>query len=167
MPQPTTHSRALIAPAALMAAILAGATAVACGSDSTTTPTPPTYVASLTGANEVPAKSVSGTGTATIVKVAPGSYTYTITYSGMTGNLTGGHIHGPAAPGVNAPVIVPFANATGSANAGTLTGTFTSTNTTAISNDSLDVLLNTGNAYVNLHTSLNGGGEIRGQLAKQ
>ena len=167
MPQPTTPSRALVAPAALMAAILVGATAVACGSDSTTTPTPPTYVATMTGANEVPAKSVGGTGTATIVKTSAGNYTYTITYSGMSGNLTGGHIHGPAAAGVNAAVIVPFANATGSAPSGTLAGTFTSTNTTAISNDSLDVLMNTGNAYVNLHTSANGGGEIRGQLVKQ
>jgi hypothetical protein len=166
MSQPTTPSRALVAPAALMAAILVGATAVACGSDSTTTPAPPTYVASLTGASEVPAKAVAGTGTATIVKTSTG-YTYSITYSGMTGNLTGGHIHGPAAPGVNAPVIVPFANATGSAPSGTLAGTFTSTNTTTISNDSLDVLLNNGNAYVNLHTTLNGGGEIRGQLVKQ
>jgi hypothetical protein len=167
MPQPTTPSRALAAPAALMAAILVGATAVACGSDSTTTPTPPTYVASMTGAGEFPAKSVAGTGTATIVKTAAGTYTYSITYSGMTGNLTGGHIHGPAAAGANANVIVPFANATGAANSGTLAGTFTSTNTTAISNDSLDVLLNNGNAYVNLHTSLNPGGEIRGQLVKQ
>ena len=30
--------------------------------------------------------------------------------------------------------------------------------------DSLDVLLRTGNAYVNVHTPTNGGGEIRGQL---
>jgi hypothetical protein len=85
----------------------------------------------------------------------------------MSGALTGGHIHGPAAAGANAPVIVPFANATGAAAAGTLTGTFTSTNTPTISNDSLEVLMKNGNAYVNLHTTLYGGGEIRGQLAKQ
>ena len=167
MPQLSTPSRALAAPAALMAAILVGATAVACGSDSTTTPAPPTYVASLVGANEVPPRAVGGTGTATIVKTSTGNYTFTVTYSGMTGNLVGGHIHGPAAAGVNANVIVPFPNATGAAPSGTLTGTFTSTNTTTISNDSLDVLLNNGNAYVNLHTTLYPGGEIRGQLVKQ
>jgi Cu/Zn superoxide dismutase len=166
MPQPTTPSRALVAPAALMAAILVGATAVACGSDSTTTPGPSTWVATMNGAAEFPPKTVTGTGSATIVKTATG-YTYTITYQGMTGNLTGGHIHGPAPTGANAAVIVPFANATGAANAGTLAGTFASTNTTAISNDSLEVLMTNGNAYVNLHTQANGGGEIRGQLVKQ
>ena len=46
----------------------------------------------------------------------------------MTGALTGGHIHGPAAAGANADVIVPF-NTTGAGASGTLTGTFTSTNT--------------------------------------
>ncbi|MDB4884033.1 MAG: domain containing protein [Gemmatimonadetes bacterium] len=166
MPQLATPSRALFFPAALMAAILVGATAIACGSDSTTTPTPPTFVATMTGAGENPPKAVAGTGTATIVKTAAG-YTYTITYSGVSGNLTGGHIHGPANSTTNAAVIVPFANATGAAGSGTLTGTFTSTNTPTISNDSLDVLMANGNAYVNLHTAANPGGEIRGQLSKQ
>ena len=63
-------------------------------------------------------------------------------------------------------VIVPF-NTTGAGASGTLTGTFTSTNTATISNDSLDVLMRTGKAYVNLHTDLNKGGEIRGQLSQQ
>ena len=168
MQHTSTPTRALLAPAALLAAIVVGATAVACGSDSTTTPAAkPTYAATLSGASEVPAKTVTGTGTATIVKTDASTYTYTIVYNGLSGTLTGGHIHGPAAVGVNAPVIVPFPNATGAAGSGTLSGTFTATNTTAITNDSLDVLLKSGNAYVNLHTAANGGGEIRGQLAKQ
>jgi hypothetical protein len=166
MHPPVTSSRSLIASAGLIAAIVVTATAVACGSDDPVTPKDPTYVATLNGAGEFPAKNVAGTGTATIVKTN-GTYTYTITYTGMTGTLTGGHIHGPAAPGVNTGVIVPFPNATGAPASGTLTGTFTSTNTVNISNDSLDVLMRTGNAYVNLHTSANTGGEIRGQLSKQ
>jgi hypothetical protein len=166
MNPPVTSSPALFATTGLLAAILVTATAIACGDSGTTTPKPPTFVATLIGANEVPPKAVPGTGSATIVK-ENGTYTYTITYTGMTGALTGGHIHGPAAAGVNATVIVPFNNAPGAAASGTLTGTFTSTNNVAITNDSLDVLMRTGNAYVNLHTSANGGGEIRGQLSQQ
>ncbi len=158
-----TPSRALFAWVGLMAAIIVAASAVAC--DDTTAPGPPTFVASLNGASEVPPKAVAGTGTATIVKNGT-TYTYTITYSGMTGPLTGAHIHGPATATTNANVIVPFST-TGAGPAGTLTGTFTSTNTATISNDSLDVLMRTGGAYVNLHTNANIPGEIRGQLSQQ
>lgn len=160
-----TPSRALVASVALMAGILVAATAVACDSDDATTPTPPTFVAAMSGASEVPARAVAGAGTASIVKTG-GTYTYTIVYSGMTGVLTGAHIHGPASTGANASVIVPFTTTNAGAS-GTLTGTFTSTNNVAISNDSLDVLMRTGNAYVNLHTAANPGGEIRGQLSQQ
>ncbi len=162
-----TSSRALIASAGLIAAIVVSATAVACGSDSdnTVTPTPPTFIATLNGAGEVPPKAVGGTGSATIVKNGA-TYTYTITYSGMSGALVGAHIHGPAAAGVNTVVIVPF-DVTNAGPAGTLTGTFTSTNNVNISTDSLDKLMTSGNAYVNLHTATNQGGEIRGQLSKQ
>jgi len=160
-----TSSRALIASAGLMAAIVVAATAVACGSDSNTvTPKAPTYTATMNGANEVGPKAVPGTGNATVVKNGA-TYTYTVTYTGMTGNLTGGHIHGPAATGVNANVIVPF-DITGAGTSGTLTGTFTGTNNVNISPDSLDKLMASGNAYVNLHTAANGGGEIRGQLTQ-
>ena len=158
-------SRSLIASAGLLAAIVVTATAVACGSDDPVAPKDPTYVATMNGAGEFPAKAVAGTGNATIVK-KNGTYTYTITYTGMTGALTGAHIHGPAAAGANTVVIVPFAT-TGAGPSGTLTGTFTGTNTATISADSLDVLMRTGNAYVNLHTTDTPGGEIRGQLSQQ
>jgi Cu/Zn superoxide dismutase len=163
MHPPAATSRALFASVGLMAAIIVAASAVAC--DDTTAPGPPTFVASLNGASEVHAKAVAETGTATIVKTGA-TYTYTITYSGMSGPLTGAHIHGPATATTNATVIVPF-DIAGAGASGTLTGTFASTNNVAISNDSLDVLMRTGGAYVNLHTGTNLGGEIRGQLAQQ
>ena len=167
MHPPTTPSRALVAPAALMAAILVGATALACGSsDTPTTPKAPTWVTTLSGANEVPTKAVPGTGTATIVKNG-GVYTYTITYAGLTGTPNNAHIHGPARTDQSVGVIVPFSVAGATGASGTLTGTFTSTNNPAISNDSLEVLMTNGSAYVNVHTAANGGGEIRGQLSKQ
>lgn len=162
-----TPSRALFASAGLIAAIVVSATIVACDDDDDIiTPKDPTFVATLNGAGENPVRAVAGTATATIVK-KNGTYTYTVTYSGMSGPLTGGHIHGPAPIGANASVIVPFNDANGAPASGTLTGTFTSTNTLNISNDSLDVLMTNGNAYVNLHTSQFPGGEIRGPLSKQ
>lgn len=165
MHPPVGTSRPLFAAAGLIAAIIVTATAVACGSDDPVTPKDPTYVTTLNGASESPAKTVPGTGTATIVK-SNGVYTYTITYTGMTGALTGAHIHGPAAAGVNIGVIVPF-NVNGAGASGTLTGTFTGTTNPAITPDSLDKLMTSGNAYVNLHTAANTGGEIRGQLSRQ
>ena len=163
---PAGSSRTLFASAGLMAAIVVAASAVACDSDDATAPGPPTFVASLNGASEVPAKAVQGTGSATIVKNGS-TYTYTINFSGMTGPLIGAHIHGPATPTTNASVLVPFATTGATGTSGTLTGTFTSTNNAAVSTDSLDVLMRTGAAYVNLHTSANTGGEIRGQLSQQ
>ncbi len=166
MDSSVSSSRALFASAGLIASIVVTATAVACDDNNDIiTPTTTTFVTTLNGANEFPAKAVAGTGNVSIVK-SGATYTYTITYTGMTGALNGAHIHGPAAAGVNTSVIVPF-DITGAGAAGTLTGTFTGTNNTAITPDSLDKLMTSGNAYVNLHTAANPGGEIRGQLSKQ
>jgi hypothetical protein len=165
MDSSVTSSRALFASAGLLAAIVFTATAVACDDDDIVTPLPPTFVATMNGANEVPPKTVAGTGSVSIVKNGA-TYTYTIAYTGLTGALTAAHIHGPAAVGVNALPIVPF-DVTGAGANGTLTGTFTGTNNVSISPDSLDKLMTSGNAYVNLHTALNAPGEIRGQLSRQ
>ena len=162
-----TSSRALYASAGLLAAIVVVATALACGSDNSTTPAPPQFTAALTGANERPNPVTTGAaGSATIVKNGS-TYSYTISYSGLSSAPTGAHIHGPANASVSAAVIVPFTVTGAAAGTGTLSGTFTQTNTPNISNDSLDVLMRTGNAYVNLHTTTNGAGEIRGQLGPQ
>ena len=166
MASPATRSHALLASAALMAAIVVAATAVACDLDDITVPMAPTFVATLNGASEVPAKAVPGTGTAVVVKNGQ-TYTYAVNFTGMTGPLIGAHIHGPGSTTVAVGIIVPFITAGATGTSGTFTGTFTSTNTPTISNDSLDVLMRNGNAYVNLHTSLNPGGEIRGQLSQQ
>jgi hypothetical protein len=163
-----TPSRALIAYAAVAATILVGSTAVACGSDDPVVPKTPTWTASLNGANEVPAKAVAGTATGTVVKNGS-TYTYTINYTGLTSAPNNAHIHAPAAAGVNATVLVPFSIAGATGTSGTITGTFTAANiaNANISADSLEVLMSNGNAYMNVHTPANGGGEIRGQLTKQ
>jgi hypothetical protein len=138
--------------------------AASCGSDSTG-PVPKTYVANLSPANEVPPKTTSGTGVATFVD--NGSViNWTLTLTNMTG-VVASHIHGPAAAGANASVIINLFLpniATGTVNGVVASGTITNANNANVSLDSLRTLFNNGNAYVNVHTSANGTGEIRDQV---
>jgi hypothetical protein len=168
MSTPVKPSRALVAYAASAAIILIGATAVACDSDDAVAPKPPTWVATMNGNNEVPARATSGTATGTVVKEGS-TYTYTIVYTGLTVPPNNAHIHAPAAAGVNASVLVPFSIAGATGTSGTISGTFTAANIAnpAISSDSLDVLMTNGNAYLNVHTPTFAPGEIRGQLSRQ
>jgi Cu/Zn superoxide dismutase len=164
----TGQSRHSLRPvgAALATLIVASTALVACSS-SETAPAPPTFAATLSAANERPNPVTSlATGSATVVKNGT-TYTYTVNYTGLSGAPSAAHIHGPANTTVAAGVLVNFSTAGAAAASGTLTGTFTATDIVSargVTGDSLDVLLRTGNAYVNVHTPTNGGGEIRGQL---
>src|SRR5918911_200405 len=160
---------------AAASALVAGAGFVACKNDSTSPPAPETFVATMNGANERPtAKSVPGTGTATFT-VNGSAINYTITVNNMTG-VTGAHIH-PGDANSTGGVIVPFpitGTPTGAVNGQLTSGSFTAADIkaatqggTPISMDSLLTLMRTSNAYVNVHTSANPGGEIRGQIVKQ
>lgn len=122
-----------------------------------------TFTATLTGANEVPPRATTATGTATvIIDDVTGKGTITISFSGLSTTVTGAHIHCCAAPGANGPVIVPFdsfLNLSADKLSGSLTNfafTLTAAQVTAMKN---------GLAYVNVHSSQFPGGEIRGQLA--
>ena len=108
----------------------------------------------LTGAQEVPAVTTGGTGTVeTTFDKSTNVLTWTVTYAGLSGPLTAGHFHGPALPGVNAGVVVPF---TGDL-ASPIRGKATLTSAQAAD-------LTAGRWYANLHTAKNPGGEIRGQV---
>jgi hypothetical protein len=138
--------------------------AASCGSDATA-PQPKTYVANLSPANEVPPKTTAGTGVATFVDNGD-VINWTLTLTNMTG-VVASHIHGPAAVGVNAGIMINLFVpniATGTVNGVVAQGTITNANNANVSLDSLRVLFNNGNAYVNVHTSANGAGEIRDQV---
>ena len=160
--------------------VILGASAVAsvaafaaCGSSSgvvvDTTPTV-TYISQLSGANEKPnANASTATGTATYT-LKGNTLSFVVTVNGLAAPATASHIHvGSAA--VAGAVIFPFV--TGSVQSGNLTAgtidlsTTVANGTTTITGDSLKVLFNNGNAYTNVHTSANPGGEIRGQIVKQ
>jgi hypothetical protein len=139
--------------------------AASCGDDNGTGPTSKTYVANLSPANEVPPKTTAGTGVATFVDNGD-VINWTLALTNMTG-VTASHIHGPAAAGVNAGIMINLFIpnvATPTVNGVVAQGTITNANNTNVSLDSLRVLFNNGNAYVNVHTSANGGGEIRDQV---
>lgn len=156
-----------------VAAIGTVAAFAACGSDSTTTvDTTPvvTYTSTMSAANEKPnANSSTATGTATYT-LKGNLLSFVVTVNGLTGPATLSHIHVGAAS-VAGPIIVPFVTGSvqsGNVAAGTIDLSATVSNgTSSITGDSLKVLLNNGNAYTNVHTVANGGGEIRGQIIKQ
>ena len=108
----------------------------------------------LTGAQEVPPVTTSGSGTVdSTFDKSTNTLTWTVTYSGLSGPVTAGHIHGPAAAGANAGVVIPFTGDLSSPIKGKATLTAAQV-----------ADLTAGRYYVNLHTAKNPGGEIRGQL---
>jgi hypothetical protein len=114
------------------------------------------YTATLTAAEEVPpATDSQGKGTAEVrVDTATNELTWKVSYSGLTGPATMGHIHGPAGKGQNAGVVVPFPNVAGQ----------TSAEGKAKITQAQYGDLAAGMYYVNIHTAKYPGGEIRGQL---
>ncbi len=120
------------------------------------------FTASLTGAQENPplTNSASGTG-AFSLNASRTELKYDITYRGLSGTIIGGHFH--SAPiGVNGSVFRNIAPSGDPASA-TYSGTWKSTDSQPLTSALLDSLLN-GKIYVNFHTQVNQGGEIRGQL---
>jgi hypothetical protein len=115
------------------------------------------FVASLSGAQEVPAVTTNGKGTCKLtLNAAQTQISIGCAYSGLSSNVVAGHIHGAAAIGANAPVIFNFSYT------GTASGTIGPLNFNVTSTDVAN--LRSGKWYVNIHTANNGGGEIRGQL---
>lgn len=130
---------------------------VSCSKSSDPAPTPNpnvTFLATLTGANEVPANGSPATGTATLTFNST-TKIFTITVNHNIASPTGGHIH-KAAAGVSGPVVFPFSS---------LTSPISYTSVALDATQEADLYANL--YYVNIHTAAYPGGEIRGQLIKQ
>jgi hypothetical protein len=115
---------------------------------------------SMVAANETPTPkgdvtAARGTFTATLSKTATGgTLTWRLEFSNLTGNATAAHIHVGAA-GTAGPVRVPLcapctSGVTGTANV----------------DASVIDAIQTGRAYVNVHTQTNPAGEIRDQVSE-
>ncbi len=154
---------------ALAVAMAAAGTMLACSSNDPTGPQQSvTYVAQLSGTNEVPAIPGGASGTATFTLDGK-SLSYRVTVTGLSGNAAASHIHVGGA-GVNGNIIVPFSAAqvrTGEVASGIIDLTLPISNgQTTITGDSLLFLLDHGLSYTNVHTGDHPAGEIRGQILK-
>ena len=116
------------------------------------------FEATLSGTQEVPPAATTATGQAEVqYNSNTGTLSWKVTYTGLSAPATAGHIHGPAAPGANAGIVVPFGpNVTAQPIAGEAKITPTQYGDLAA-----------GLWYVNIHSSKFPGGEIRGQLRKR
>jgi len=113
------------------------------------------FSATLSGSEQVPPVSTAATGNVDATLDTDSKvFTYTATYSGLSGPAVAAHFHGPASEGANAPPVVPVPKAD---LASPIHGTATLT-------DAQIGDLTAGKWYFNVHTAANPGGEIRGQL---
>jgi hypothetical protein len=103
-----------------------------------------------TGTVKSAKRGASGRFTATLSGT---TLTYTLTFTHLSGPATAAHIHGPAARHVAAGVLVGLCGPCTSPVSGTVT----------LTQAQIDQL-NAGKTYVNVHTSKNPNGEIRGQI---
>src|SRR5438874_5735971 len=115
----------------------------------------------LSGAQEVPANSSTGTATLT------GTYNdstnvlkYTVTFSGLSSNTTAAHFHSPGPPGISAPVVVPAAGFPTGVTSGTYTDSIVLTS-------GAEDTLKMGLWYFNIHTTNFPAGELRAQIFLQ
>src|SRR5216684_8349924 len=138
---------------------------------------PMTFVGNLSGANEVPPVVTQGTGFATII-LDPTAQTLQVnaTFSGLTSNDTAAHIHCCAPLATTVPAFPGFP-------LGVTSGTYSSVvfdltqptiynpafvtlegGTIPLAEAALIAGIQNGQTYLNIHTMINPGGEIRGQL---
>ena len=143
---------------------------------------PQVLTATLTGAQENPATGSAGTGSALVtLDTVANTITISVSFSGLTGTTTASHIHCCAPVGVNAGVATTtpfFPGFPIGVNSGTYLQTFNlnlastynpafvtaNGGTVAGARAVLVAGLLGGQTYLNIHTNVNPGGEIRGQL---
>ena len=128
------------------------------------------FTADLNGGNEVPGVVTGSGGTATItVNVTAGTVAWVIDVYNLPSGVTASHIHAGSA-GVSGPVVINFNPTVNLSNDFRISG---SANISELlpraaqginsAQDFVQMMLNE-DAYVNVHSQVNPGGEIRGQV---
>jgi|RhiMetdeSRZDD1v2_1073273.scaffolds.fasta_scaffold1012337_2 CHRD domain len=111
------------------------------------------YKADLKGSKEVPAADSAATGKANITYDDKSKkLSWVVTYSGLSGEPTAAHFHGPAAAGKNAGPVVD------------ISGDIKKGSAELTAEQAAD--LKAGKWYLNIHTEKFPDGEIRGQVVK-
>ena len=124
----------------------------------------------FSGGNEVP-PIINGSGGNAVItmNVATNTIDWVLTAFNFPSGLTAGHIHA-GANGVSGPVVINFAITPNISNDFTIRGTSRQADLVARpaqgvnSMEDVAQMLLSGSAYANLHSQLNGGGEIRAPL---
>ncbi len=120
-----------------------------------------TYNTSMTGTQEVPINASPGTGTARgTYDTTTNTITLNLLFSGLGSPSRAAHFHSPGPPGVAAPIAIGLTSFPVGVTSGVYANTFTLT-------DLQETQLLTGLFYINIHTNLIPGGEIRGQILPQ
>ncbi len=109
-----------------------------------------TMYATLSGDQEPTASTGTGSGTFTVDTTA-NTMSFNVTFSGLTSPETAAHIHGPAPRGTDAGIL--FALSLGSPKVGVWNYP-----------EAQEANILNGLTYVNVHSSMFPGGEIRGQI---
>lgn len=129
-----------------------------------------TLTAALAGNEEVPGINTGAFGSATItVNMSARTVTYAVDVFNLPSGVTASHIH-IGASGTAGPVIVNFAPPLTASNDFSYSGTVPDTqfllrpDQGIRSADDIFQAIIGGNTYVNVHSSVNTGGEIRGRL---
>jgi hypothetical protein len=128
------------------------------------------FVANLSGGEETPAPGIlTGASGVATVNIDGAEIAVSLTVFNLPSATTAAHIH-VGAKGIAGPVVINFPITTGVT--GDLSQTFRLGPSSFVARAAQGILtftdaiqaIVTGNAYVNIHTLANGGGEIRGQL---
>jgi len=112
------------------------------------------FRANLSGYTEVPVTPSLGTGFG-IMNVISNRLSYSFAFTNLLGPASAAHIHGPSSPTNTAGVLIPFSPPAATS------GGFT--NSTTLTSLQLYYMIS-GLTYANIHSTVFGGGEIRGQV---
>jgi CHRD domain len=131
-------------------ALVAGGSALGAASS-----TPKTFTVHMTGPQEVPKGSPTGTGTFRYqLNPSKGQVCYSLTWSKIGGTALASHIH-KAAKGKSGTVVIPLSNVAPVKHSGCVK---------AAKSLILAIQAHPSRYYVNVHTAKYPGGAIRGQL---
>lgn len=111
-----------------------------------------TFIALLNAGQEVPVGTSTAAGVAYMTLGSDDRLCVALTFGGLGSTLAAAHVHGPAAPGVDAAILFPLPTANPS---NTCVGPL---------NTDQKRDLRRGLLYLNVHSANLPGGEIRGQI---
>ena len=130
------------------------------------------FTATLSGGNQQPGVVTGSAGTATVsLNTVTNVVTYRVEVYNMPVGTTASHFHVGAA-GVAGPVVVNFTVPANISNDYAITGTASASDLVARAAQGINSwedftqALILGNIYVNVHSTNNPGGEIRGQVVR-